>query len=298
MPTILFRPRPAVTESTGLEAADVALFKATPPQAALPIGGGQIARVAAIKHRKDVYDLTAPEIAALRLAFEKVYAISDDRGFQYWAGIHGYPLPIYCQHGTPLFAVWHRPYLYLFEKALQDQVAGVTLPYWDWTSARAQKEGLPKIYTDPTYKDGATVKPNPLAGSAIKFTGTQYPKTTRDPGAPSGLKPLEGQVRKAQARTTYAAYSAALENPHNGLHGWVGGTMGIIPYAAYDPIFWAHHTNIDRLWALWQLNNHPTFPPSFLDRALPPFPMTVRQTLDVSRLGYDYASSTTHATVS
>ena len=40
------------------------------------------------------------------------------------------------------------------------------------------------------------------------------------------------------------------------------------------------------------------FPQSFLDRALPPFSMTVRQTLDVSRLGYDYASSTTHATVS
>jgi hypothetical protein len=29
---------------------------------------------------------------------------------------------------------------------------------------------------------------------------------------------------------------------------------------------------------------------------LPPFSMTVQQTLDVSRLGYDYASSTSHAT--
>ena len=30
-------------------------------------------------------------------------------------------------------------------------------------------------------------------------------------------------------------------------------------WAAYDPIFWAHHTNIDRLWSLWQLNNQVTF---------------------------------------
>ena len=45
---------------------------------------------------------TAAELAALRDAFTKVYAIKDDRGFQHHAGIHGYPLPVYCQHGTPL----------------------------------------------------------------------------------------------------------------------------------------------------------------------------------------------------
>ena len=27
--------------------------------------------------------------------------------------------------------------------------------------------------------------------------------------------------------------------------------MGSIPWAAYDPIFWLHHCNIDRLWASW-----------------------------------------------
>ena len=28
--------------------------------------------------------------------------------------------------------------------------------------------------------------------------------------------------------------------------------MSQIPLAAFDPLFWAHHTMIDRLWALWQ----------------------------------------------
>ena len=92
-------------------------------------------------------------------------------------------------------------------------------------------------------------------------------------------------------------FSARIEDIHGAVHVWVGGTMGRIDWAAYDPIFWAHHANIDRLWARWQLTHSPVFPRAYLDRALPPFPMTVRQTLDVGRLGYDYASSTSHVTV-
>ena len=69
--------------------------------------------------------------------------------------------------------------------------------------------------------------------------------------------------------------------------------MGIIPYAAFDPIFWAHHTMIDRVWRLWQLRHSAArLPASILDEALPPFRMTVRQTLDVTALGYDYAVAT------
>src|SRR5947207_3136553 len=121
----------------------------------------------AITHRKNILDLTKAELSALREAFIKVYAIKDERGYQHHAGIHGYPLPVYCQHGTPMFAVWHRPYLYMFEKALQDQVPGVTIPYWDWTAAEAQTNGLPKAYTDATYKDANNTKPNPLLQAAI-----------------------------------------------------------------------------------------------------------------------------------
>ena len=65
--------------------------------------------------------------------------------------------------------------------------------------------------------------------------------------------------------------------------------MTLISVAAYDPIFWAHHAMIDRLWYLWQIATHGGQPTSILDRALPPFPLTVRDTLDISRLGYGYA---------
>lgn len=42
---------------------------------------------------------------------------------------------------------------------------------------------------------------------------------------------------------------------HNRVHLWVGGSM--MPASSPDdPIFFLHHCNIDRLWALWQLR-HP-----------------------------------------
>ena len=47
-------------------------------------------------------------------------------------------------------------------------------------------------------------------------------------------------------------FTFQLEDLHNRVHVWTGGTMSEIPVAAFDPVFWAHHTMIDRLWAIWQ----------------------------------------------
>ncbi|KAK2785870.1 hypothetical protein FQN52_009208 [Onygenales sp. PD_12] len=50
-----------------------------------------------------------------------------------------------------------------------------------------------------------------------------------------------------------------LEYIHNNVHGWVGGDytghMSEIPVATFDPLFWLHHCNIDRLFAIWQALN-------------------------------------------
>jgi tyrosinase len=43
---------------------------------------------------------------------------------------------------------------------------------------------------------------------------------------------------------------------HNRVHVWVGGSMGP-GTSPNDPVFFLHHCNIDRIWALWQ-EAHPT----------------------------------------
>jgi len=52
-------------------------------------------------------------------------------------------------------------------------------------------------------------------------------------------------------------------SPHNYIHnGFVRGDMANLGTAGLDPIFWLHHANIDRLWAVWNAkgNNNPTDP--------------------------------------
>jgi tyrosinase len=71
--------------------------------------------------------------------------------------------------------------------------------------------------------------------------------------------------------------------------------MGDIPFAAYDPIFWAHHTMIDRVWRLWQLRypDAPSLPSTLTNQVMAPFGLAAGGTLDVTTLGYDYASAST-----
>jgi tyrosinase len=74
--------------------------------------------------------------------------------------------------------------------------------------------------------------------------------------------------------------------------------MGVVGTAAFDPVFWAHHVMIDRLWWLWQLGHgNGSIPPNLLDVVLAPFNMKVRDVLNVQSLGYDYAAARRRVTV-
>jgi tyrosinase len=260
----------------------------------------QLAVQTPLSFRKNAMVLRSGQLAAFRRAAAASMAIGDDRGWQHWAGLHGLPLPMYCQHHTPLFLPWHRAYLYYLELTLKEFEITASLPWWDWSSPRSHSEGLPAAYTAQTGADG---QPNPLAGTDINDLARRQggpdspPSTFRNPDAPNRL-PTTGDVQQLLALGDFLDFQQQLEQVHDSIHVWVGATMAEIPFAAYDPIFFAHHAMVDRLWRLWQLR-HPTaaLPGSLLDEALPPFNITVRQTLSVTALGYDYASFSSRASV-
>jgi tyrosinase len=105
-------------------------------------------------------------------------------------------------------------------------------------------------------------------------------------------------------------FFGALENVHNLMHNFSGGVnpnyvpgtdpqnsdepqygdMVLSGLTAFDPIFWAHHSNVDRLWAEWQAR-HTGADPDDPSAILPPFAMTVAQTFNVANLGYEYVKS-------
>lgn len=107
-------------------------------------------------------------------------------------------------------------------------------------------------------------------------------------------------------------YFGALENVHNLLHLFTGGpnpnyNPAIYPNpqnriepqygdmfsnstTAHDPFFWSYHSNVDRMWDLWQ-QKHPGVGPDNPTSVLPPFNFTVADTASVKKLGYEYGLS-------
>ena len=256
-----------------------------------------------VRVRKNIRTLSDRELNDLRNAYEGLYKVSadggnnDERGYQWIAGVHGLPTPTFCQHGNDNFPTWHRAYIYEFELRLQEQVPSVMLPYWDWTSDQSIGQGMPKACTDETYVDLGTgeTKPNPLYSA---YSQVQDRNTVRSPSPPSQLQRLKSQVDLAERQQTYDRFSPALEQPHGGLHLWVGGDMGQVPVAAYDPIFWLHHCNVDRQWNEWQRQRgNSTVPQGVLDFVCAPFTYTGGQTLDTQFFGYTYVEGEAFAAV-
>jgi tyrosinase len=189
-----------------------------------------------------------------------------------------------------LFLPWHRAYRYQLELALQTQVPGATLPWWDWPSSRTV--GIP-----PAFAPAADGEPlNPLFGfdmPPLANAPEGWPnQTSRDP-APPGQLPDQATVDAVLELPHFDDFSLQLEQQlHNRVHVWTGGTMANVPTAAYDPIFWAHHTMVDRVWSLWQVRHSSPGPsPQAWTTQLRAVDMTVGDVLSTERLGYDYAAS-------
>ena len=241
-------------------------------------------------------DAEHANVAALQDSYRKMQAISasDNRSWIYWSEFHGFNR-YECWHharvgsdGFPydLFLPWHRAYLSFFDNAARDQNPDAILPWWDWTSEASQQSGLPTAYTS----DGSALQSGPVP----EMRDQPERRTRRNPSAPGRL-PTPDQVEDVLALTDFRDFSDQLQDIHDGVHGWVGGDMGSIATSAFDPVFWAHHGMIDRIWYLWQLRHGVNnIPASYLSLAL--FPgLTVQQVLDVRALGYDYATASVAA---
>lgn len=83
--------------------------------------------------------------------------------------------------------------------------------------------------------------------------------------------PHPSEVQEALGMPDYPSFQAAVEagtgltDPHtimhNAIHGWVGDSAGHMTpptVSNFDPLFYLHHCNVDRLWAMWQMDGHAT----------------------------------------
>lgn len=185
------------------------------------------------------------------------------------------------------FLPWHREYIRHFELALQEKVPGVTIPYWDWTDIDRTRSELFSVdflgplsnndslnyitsgYLVPSYNeekpewwpDGVNgFKVNPLLDSYASNNPEGF--LIRSQGVDDSSWPLSAADVESivtidvDTNHDYFSFRSRLEgggSAHNSGHRWVGGHMGT-GFSPNDPVFWMHHAQVDRLWALWQRN--------------------------------------------
>lgn len=202
-----------------------------------------------------------------------------------------------CEHGSEFFLTWHRMYLWYFERVLQAASGdpSLRLPYWDYAS----DPSLPAPYREETYVDAAgNTVPNPLRVNARR-------EALND--GTGALSPNVSSAFAAMSRTTYSDFNTLLEQtPHGAVHcslvdgSCPNGLMGAVPSSALDPIFYAHHTNLDRIYDCWLKvdeggrlpgeQSHLDTEFAFIDSDGSTVRRRVGDMLSLSQLGYSYAA--------
>jgi hypothetical protein len=222
------------------------------------------------KYRRNIDCLSDDELHDLRETLSAMYQLpaSDPSSFARLASFHGGPPGIgYCRHGAPGFFTWHRAYAKAFEDALRNVGCQLMLPFWDWSSGPST--GVPAACRDATYvnRSGATV-PNPLY-SGPNASGGQTAR--RSDINTTTYDDLAATAQAALTASTFDSFQDQINGVHGGVHVRTGGDMSSVPTAAYDPIFFLHHANCDRLWAKWQATHPGLTPATELAYQLDPF---------------------------
>jgi polyphenol oxidase len=213
--------------------------------------------------RKSVSQLDAAEVERYKAAYAKLRELTkskpnDPRGWMQQANVHCW----YCGggqngqagseiHGSWYFFPWHRCYLYYHERILAKLVGDPTfrLAYWDWSNPSDRT--LPAPFRTPN-----------SATNALFDAKRGVSATDQIPSQYVGAAAMQ-QILGTKTTSVFMGSSVNGGNLENGPHGlvhiFVGDPtlqdanidMGVLSTAAQDPVFFTHHSNIDRYWDVW-----------------------------------------------
>lgn len=189
--------------------------------------------------------------------------------------------PVYCKHRVYSFIAWHTPYLYQYELLLNKYSKSkcrdyITLPWLDLTDFSQDLTFLNDPVITILYDDEPVVIANPLASAFYyDLSGNRAPIRRCGYLTPTNneqritLNTVRKQLFNTQFAKSYEEVSsvpviklgeevdivnAPIEWPHNTCHDVIGGdngNMADITISAFDPLFWLHHSNMDRFYYNW-----------------------------------------------
>ncbi|KAH9484703.1 Tyrosinase [Psilocybe cubensis] len=170
--------------------------------------------------------------------------------------------------------------------AWEEAAAALRQPYWGWDNIATVVPPL-QVTTSPTVNIVKAHSPTPVsvpnpfltyaypagANSVFSPPFNIWPRTTRHPDASGNSQPallraaleavgpqIVNNTQRLMSITTWDAFTlgsagtTGLEGIHDTIHvqtGGQNGNMAFVPVAAFDPIFYLHHAQVDRVIDLW-----------------------------------------------
>ncbi|MCS6990924.1 MAG: tyrosinase family protein [Chitinophagales bacterium] len=192
-------------------------------------------------------------------------------------------------HNTPNFLPWHRELIMRFELLLRSVNPTLRLPYWDWTTDPRNSSGF--NFFSPTFMGSDQGRCGPpfdhfdanydctKARASLDFSClnnlfcADQPDDYRRPnyvieravaaGAPDSIDADSLIVASCLAAPVGDQYlwfwggylknlNYSLEQNHRLAHTHLGKTLKCKHTAFQDPFAYLLHSNVDKLWALWQ----------------------------------------------
>lgn len=183
----------------------------------------------------------------------------------------------------PLFFLWHRAYLRAFELSVQMVLLDLGVegwdtfgvPYWDWSDPT--QAGLPVEFRP--YGENH-IKACQSLGYIEKNVLAVLNRSCENPNAQKGesVWNIDNEINPFQlSNIDFATFSETFRSTwHSAIHNGVGVNsdfdaktsksikrmsgldMGNSNLASRDPIFWVHHSNVDRLLVEW-MRTHKDF---------------------------------------
>ncbi len=189
------------------------------------------------------------------------------------------------------FLPWHRLYLYQFEQVVREVLRDedFSLPYWNPVTGDVADLSLPAAFRDPS---------SPL------YNGTRFPWVNAGKRIDTPfmhwltLDALNEKLYIDSPTGSLGFCPRFDQNPHFFTHVSIGGDMADFATVGQDPIFYLHHSNLDRIWESWNRlgNSNPTDPRyrnrkfAFGDRSGKRVDLPVSAADRTAQLGYEYDS--------
>ncbi|CAM6124344.1 unnamed protein product [Calypogeia fissa] len=288
-----------------------------------------------IRVRKAVHKLDEEYIRKYERAYELLRALPphDPRSWEAQSKLHcAYCAEAYSQfnssatldvHHGWLLMPFHRWYLYFHERILATLIGDDTfaIPYWAWdvqdeTSPPANI--MPYMFTNvssPLYDPFRCHIHRPPHRVDLKIQVTPHnrqPEELTRSNHYNMWRVMIGETQTAEAffgkkvsqGDEVESKAGRFETgPHAAVHGWTGDEttpfgedMAPAYTAAKDPLFFAHHSQVDRLWLMWnglggRNFDHPDWLDAeflFYDENADMVRVNIRDCLDIEKLRVSY----------